>query len=228
MRQFMQNRRLKQLKSEKAERRKRAAEKLGNSKDARAVQPLVATLKDDDKNVRKAAAEALVKIGASAVQPLVAVFKDKDKDLRQAAAAALGEIGAPAIQALIVALKNNDKDVREAVEQFFKTKAAEILSLRSKVEGLRSQITALNSEMSKIPTRTKTETFTYEDDDPQVWGNRRLITETYTTKEYAPEYKETVAALQARLRVLKEALEKAEPKLRKLKIYEDRGIQKRA
>jgi HEAT repeat protein len=86
---------------------------------APAVEPLIAALKDGNSDVRKAAAEALgkigwkpdkseagahyliaqgkwdecVKIGAPAVEPLIAALKDGDSDVRNAAAGALGKIG---------------------------------------------------------------------------------------------------------------------------------------
>jgi HEAT repeat protein len=60
--------------------------------------------------VRKAAAEALGKIGDTrAVEPLIAALKTRDSDVRQAAAEALGKIGdARAVEPLIAALKDED------------------------------------------------------------------------------------------------------------------------
>jgi HEAT repeat protein len=119
--------------------RKAAVYALGEIKDPRAVEPLIAALKDKD--VRKAAAEALdhlgwkpaqdesagwywmakhdwdkcVALGALAVEPLSAALKDKEWKVRAAAARALGKIQDPrAVEPLIAALKDTDKDVREA------------------------------------------------------------------------------------------------------------------
>ena len=81
-----------------------------------AVKPLIAALKDENSDVRKAAAEALGKIGdARAVEPLIAALKDRYSDVRQAASEALGKIGAPAVEPLIAALK--DKDVRASATE---------------------------------------------------------------------------------------------------------------
>ena len=106
---------------------------------APAVEPLIAALKDGNSDVRKAAAEALgkigwkpdkseagahyliaqgkwdecVKIGAPAVEPLIAALKGRDSDVRPAAGA-LAKIGAPAVEPLIAALKDPNSDVRKA------------------------------------------------------------------------------------------------------------------
>jgi HEAT repeat protein len=58
--------------------RRAAAEALGQLGDARAVEPLIARLGDAAWNVRRAAAEALVKIGAPAVEPLIGRLGDDD------------------------------------------------------------------------------------------------------------------------------------------------------
>jgi HEAT repeat protein len=82
---------------------------------ALAVEPLSAALKDEEWDVRQAAARALGKIkDPRAVKPLIAALKDEKWDVRQAAAEALGEIGAPAVEPLIAALKGENKDVRQA------------------------------------------------------------------------------------------------------------------
>ena len=66
------------------------ARALGEIKDPRAVEPLIAALKDTDKDVRQAAAEALGKIGdPRAVEPLIAALKDAEWHVRKAAAKAL-------------------------------------------------------------------------------------------------------------------------------------------
>ena len=105
---------LRQLKSTKRSTRYRAAQKLSNKRDARAVEPLVVALKDEDKEVQKTAARALGWIGdARAVEPLVVALKDEDKEVQETAAMVLGEIGdARAVEPLVVALKDEDKSIR--------------------------------------------------------------------------------------------------------------------
>jgi HEAT repeat protein len=77
--------------------------------DPQAVQAL------RSENVRRAAAEALVKIGTPAVPALIQALGDSDWDVRRAAAEALGAIGDPqAIPALIQALGDSSWGVRRA------------------------------------------------------------------------------------------------------------------
>lgn len=78
------------LKDKHSRVRSEAAVVLGNIKDPRAVEPLIAAIKDTQ--VRWDAARALVKIGGPAVEPLIAALKDKDRLARQGAAAVLFEI----------------------------------------------------------------------------------------------------------------------------------------
>jgi len=95
--------------------RKDAAEALGKIGDARAVEPLIAALRDTDSEVCRSAAGALEQIGdARAVEPLIAALGDEDASVRGAAAGALGEIGPEAgvVPALIQALGDEDKNVR--------------------------------------------------------------------------------------------------------------------
>jgi HEAT repeat protein len=90
----------------------------------RAVPFLGETLKDENKDVRRRAAEALGKIGQGAEEAAPALIqsalKDKDKDVRKNAAYALGLTGPKAekailrsvVTALIQALKDKNEDVR--------------------------------------------------------------------------------------------------------------------
>jgi len=89
---------------------------LGEIGDERAVESLIATLKDEDSNVRKNAAEALGKIGDErAVEPLKQALKDKSKDVQIWAAFGLYKSGdTQKIEFLITALKDKDVIVRLA------------------------------------------------------------------------------------------------------------------
>ena len=105
---------LKELKSDDWRARQAAVEKLGDLHEARAIDPLVQTLKDKNSNVRKAAQDGLVRIGGSAVLPLVALFKSNDSDLRETAQKILVRIGSSSIPSLGTALLDSDLAVREA------------------------------------------------------------------------------------------------------------------
>lgn len=56
-----------------------AVKTLGEIKDARAIEPLMAALKDENETVRYATEEALSKIGAPALKPLIAAMTDTSK-----------------------------------------------------------------------------------------------------------------------------------------------------
>jgi hypothetical protein len=74
------------------------------------VPALIQALGDDDWDVRRAAAEALVKIGTPAVPALIQALGDSDWDVRRAAAEALGAIGDPqAVPALIQTLRDRSE-----------------------------------------------------------------------------------------------------------------------
>jgi len=98
--------------------RREAAKALGERGDARAVEPLIAALRNDGVSyVREEAAEALGKIGdARAVEPLIAALKhDNSYDssgVQWRAGEALVKIGEPAVEPLMAALKDGDFDVR--------------------------------------------------------------------------------------------------------------------
>lgn len=112
------------LKDEDWSVRWKAAQALGEIKDARALDPLIAALKkDEDTIVRLAAARALGEItDARAVDPLIAVLKDKDENsvVRLAAAGALGEINSrSAAGVLTAALKDKNLEVVAGAHLFF-------------------------------------------------------------------------------------------------------------
>ncbi|HXF06632.1 MAG TPA: HEAT repeat domain-containing protein [Blastocatellia bacterium] len=90
--------------------RSQIARALGDIGDARAGEPLIEALKDEDQDVCQAAAEALVGMGAAAVEPLIAALEDGR--VRWAAVEALGRIGdARAVEPLIKALGYKGRDI---------------------------------------------------------------------------------------------------------------------
>ena len=88
-----------------------AIKALGEAKDARAVDPLIAVLKDEKCGLT--AANALAKIGQPAVTPLSAALKDSSPVARRNAAIALGKIkDSSAVKPLITALHDENPIVR--------------------------------------------------------------------------------------------------------------------
>ncbi len=87
---------IEELKDEDYNVRRNAAEELGETKDAKAVGPLIEALKDEDNiflNIQWKAADALCEIGGERViELLVQGLKDENKGVREGAAYALGKI----------------------------------------------------------------------------------------------------------------------------------------
>lgn len=92
--------------------RSRVAEKLGEIKDPRAVEPLIAGLKDELPDVRMKAAWALGEIkDTRAIEPLITTLKDEDSNVQRQASRVLGKMGKPAIKPFFSVLKNLYFDV---------------------------------------------------------------------------------------------------------------------
>lgn len=105
---------IRDLQDEKPLIRWQAAEQLGRSKDARAVNPLIETLGDSDEGVRREVTKALGEIGNSrAVEPLGRMLEDPDELVRLNTLVALEKIkGEEAITLIMSALKNDNSLVR--------------------------------------------------------------------------------------------------------------------
>jgi hypothetical protein len=100
---------------ENLEIRRRVAKILGDIKDPRAVQCLLLTLDDKDRNIRMLAASSLAEIGKPSLEGLLEVLKNRDKpfETRADAAWALGKVGdRSAVEPLIVTLGEKDADLR--------------------------------------------------------------------------------------------------------------------
>jgi HEAT repeat protein len=91
--------------------RRAAARALGQIGGPRAVEPLIAALKDVSWDVRDAATWALRQIGdPRAVKPLAAALKDRREDVHRVAE--FGDVSV--VEPLIAALKDSDEYVRKA------------------------------------------------------------------------------------------------------------------
>lgn len=102
---------IQQLNHENTITRLNAVKALGEAKDARAVDPLIAVLKDE--KCGSTAANALAKIGQPSVAPLCIALKDDSPVARRNAAMALGKIkDSSAVKPLIAALNDENPIVR--------------------------------------------------------------------------------------------------------------------
>ncbi len=92
----------------------KAAEALGQIRDASASETLCTALQDKSPNTRRRAARALGTLGdPGAIPPLMAAAKDQDASVRLAAVQALGAAKNPrGTEALVGALKDSDGSVR--------------------------------------------------------------------------------------------------------------------
>ena len=90
---------------------------LGREREARAVEPLIARLEDQDNKLRRGAARVLGQIGDTrAVEPLIARLEDEGREVRAAVAKALVQIGdARAVEPLIARLEDEDRGVQGEV-----------------------------------------------------------------------------------------------------------------
>jgi len=111
--------------------RRDAARVLGELKDVRAVEGLIAALNDGDTAVRQTAARALSEFrDTRAVEPFIAALNDSDLAVRQTAARALSEFkDTRAVEPFIAALNDSDTAVRQvaarALSEFKDTRAVE-------------------------------------------------------------------------------------------------------
>lgn len=95
--------------------RKYAAEVLGELKDPRAVDPLVAALTDEVGDVRQRAYDSLIKIGKSAVPSLIPLLVSEEDEMRQSATEILRKIGKPAVEPLATALAEADDRLKTRI-----------------------------------------------------------------------------------------------------------------
>ena len=110
----------------------------------RAVEPMIAALNDENKNVRIFAAIALGEIKDSrAVEPLITALRDENVEVREKTVSALGKIKHPRVlEFLIVALRDENSKVR--------VKAVEVLGEMKDPRVVEPLIAALNDESEKV------------------------------------------------------------------------------
>ncbi len=88
--------------------RKYAAEVLGELKDQRAVEPLVAALIDEVGDVRQRAYDSLIKLGGVSVPSLIPLLVSEEDEIRQSATEIIRKIGKPAVEPMATALAEAD------------------------------------------------------------------------------------------------------------------------
>jgi len=124
--------------------RPQAIDALGRFQSKRAVEPIIATLKNPDRFSTSVAMQALGEIkDPRALQPLCTLLKYHDEVVRRYAAIALGQLGDPgAIGALTTALKDADDGVR--------ANAAKSLGELKNAEAVDSLIAALKDREDSV------------------------------------------------------------------------------
>jgi len=132
-----------QLRSKNTERRKKAAEWLGDSGNIDAIAPLIDALRDKDNDVQEAAQMALVKIATTAIQPLVEKLKSENEVVVYTVLAA---IAAASVQTLLTEFPSEDED---SLVEFVKKTSLEILGKISVRETIKARLSKLRNVVIK-------------------------------------------------------------------------------
>jgi HEAT repeat protein len=116
--------------------------------DIRAVEMLIAAIKNKDDDVSQAAVEALGRIGGTnAIKSLVTAVHDDRRKIRETATESLVRIGKPAVEPLVADLKYDKDGV-----------VAEVLGKIGDTRAVAPLVTALKDSGSRIPSVTVAET----------------------------------------------------------------------
>ncbi len=133
-----------------------AAEALGKIGDARAVQPLIDTLKTDTPTVQRVAIGSIALIAApSGEAALIQAIKDKnaDAEARLQAASGLGRIASPAaVETLVASLNDPDLKMRSAAVAALAHASRPALNGPTQPLALQALIAALSSSSDNIRT----------------------------------------------------------------------------
>ncbi len=95
--------------------RKYAAEVLGELRDQRAVEPLVAALTDEVGDVRQRAYDSLIKLGGVSVPALIPLLVSEEDEIRQSATEIIRKIGKPAVEPMATALAEADERLKTRI-----------------------------------------------------------------------------------------------------------------
>ncbi|MGH7185374.1 MAG: HEAT repeat domain-containing protein [Pseudomonadota bacterium] len=150
--------------------REDAAVALGGLRDKRAVEPLIAVLRDSDRAVREASVAALTAIGEPAVEPLGACLRDQNLTVQESAAAILASIGdARVADELIAALTSADWVVRmhaaKALGRIGEARTIPALMplLQDKVKAVREEVSGALARLGPAAIPVLVEALTHEE-----------------------------------------------------------------
>lgn len=122
-----------------------AAQALGETRDHRAVRPLIESLKDESWIVRNASASSLKQLGSISVLPLIKVLMSQNEDLRFWSQKIIADIGAHEVDQFIDILQNNENSEM----RYFAAFGLSIIKSKKAIEPLISALLNDNDEWVK-------------------------------------------------------------------------------
>lgn len=122
-----------------------AAQALGETRDARAVRPLIESLKDDAWSVRNAASNSLKQLGSMAVLPLIKVLMSQNEDLRFWSQKIIEDIGDQEVDQFIDILQTNENSEM----RYFAAYGLSIIKSKKAIEPLISAMLNDNDDWVK-------------------------------------------------------------------------------
>ncbi|HBC74118.1 MAG: hypothetical protein A2008_07445 [Candidatus Wallbacteria bacterium GWC2_49_35] len=122
-----------------------AAQALGETRDHRAVRPLIESLKDESWVVRNSSASSLKQLGPISVLPLIKVLMSQNEDLRFWSQKIIADIGPHEVDQFIDILQNNDNSEM----RYFAAFGLSIIKSKKAIEPLISALLNDNDEWVK-------------------------------------------------------------------------------
>ncbi len=137
------------------------AQALGETRDPRAVRPLIESLKDDSWVVRNSSSNSLKQLGSMAVLPLIKVLMSQNEDLRFWSQKIIADIGPHEVDQFIDILQTNDNNEM----RYFAAFGLSIIKSKKAIEPLISAMLNDNDDWVKKYSATALGTI----------GDRRVI-----------------------------------------------------
>jgi len=113
-----------------------AAQALGETRDPRAIRPLIESLKDESWVVRNAGATSLKQLSSLAVLPLIKVLMSQNEDLRFWSQKIIQDIGNAEVEQFIDVLQNSE----ESEMRYFAAYGLSIIKSKKAIEPLISSL----------------------------------------------------------------------------------------